>query len=421
MLKVELHTAEIPEVFSQFRELIDEPHWLKRTNAIKAEVRGNRFLKEHLLKENEMAFALATCTHLVRRYGTIPSNSNEIRPLYPAISFAAQVLSIVGSSSHEQARRFVRRIQGAFRNPDDMRAIRLEMTAATHFVRRGFAVSWPEMEGAGTFDLLVNDIGSDGLEVECKSISYDKGRKIHRRDALEFFHYLKPQIEPAIRNLRSGLAVVLTVPERLPAGVHEKRELARCVSRGILAPQCTSLEDGSVVRIAAFDVTALGERDPKGRPVFTRETINSITTTHNREAMVVGGNNGGVIVLVIQSLKDDTLLHYVFDTVSQSAKKQVSKKRPAMFLIGLDGIDADSLLDVAKQDFDPSQPPTQLRKAVSKFLAGSERDHIIGVGFLSSSVLTPRENGVVDSGGNAYHFPREESSFWHRDFEGLFS
>lgn len=421
MLQVALNTAEIPEVFSRFRELIDERYWLKRTNVIRAEIRGNRFLKEHLVEENTIAFALASCTDLVRRYRTIPFNGAEIRPLYPAISFAAQVLSIVGLSSREQARRFVRRIQGAFRNPDDMRAIRLEMLAATHFVRRGFAVSWPEMEGAGAFDLLVKDIGRDGLEIECKSISHDKGRKIHRRDALEFFHLLKPQIESAIRNLQSGLAIVLTVPDRLPAGIHEKRELARRVNRGILAAQCASFEDGSELRIAAFDITALSDRDLKGRPVFTRKAINSITETHNREAMIVGGSNGGVIVLVVQSLKDDALLQYVFDMVSQSAKKQVSKTRPAMFLVGLDGIDAEGLLDVAKQDFDPAQPPTQLRKAVSKFLSGSERDHIIGVGFVSSSVLTPRQNGVVESGGTAYQFPRQESSFWHPDFVGLFS
>jgi DNA-directed RNA polymerase subunit alpha len=37
--------------------------------------------------------------------------------------------------------------------------------------------------GGGTFDLLVTDIGSDGVEVECKSVSDDKGRNIHRREA----------------------------------------------------------------------------------------------------------------------------------------------------------------------------------------------------------------------------------------------
>lgn len=421
MLKVELHTSEVPGIFSRFRELVDERSWLKRTAAIKAEIRGNRFLKDHLVEKNAIAFALATCSDLLHRYGAIPLQGTENRALYPAISFAAQVLSIVDLSPREQGRRFVRRVQGAFRNPEEMCAIRLEMMAATHFVRRGYSVVWPEMEKTGTFDLLVKDIGTNGLEVECKSISYDKGRKVHRREALEFFHLMKPQIESASRNLQSGLTIVLTVPDRLPTTIHEKNELARRVNHAVLAARSASFDDGSEIRISPFDMTALGSLDLEGRQLLTRAVINDITGTHNREAMVIGQNNGGAVIFVVQSMKDDTLLQYVFDTVSQSAKKQVSGVRPAMFLVGLDNIGAQELLEVAKQDFDPLQPPTAIRVATSKFLASPDRDHVVGVGFLSGSALTPKQHGVIDSGGTAYHFPKHDSSFWHRDFSALFS
>jgi hypothetical protein len=49
------------------------------------------------------------------------------------------------------------------------------------------------------------------------------------------------------------------------------------------------------------------------------------------------------------------------------------------------------------------------------------RDHVVGVGFLSRSVLRPVADGTVDSGGTVYYFPRRESPFWHDDFSGQFA
>jgi hypothetical protein len=63
-----------------------------------------------------------------------------------------------------------------------MHGLRLELQAATHFSRRGNHVSWHRVNNAGTFDLLVDDLGPSGLEVECKSISDNKGRRIRAHE-----------------------------------------------------------------------------------------------------------------------------------------------------------------------------------------------------------------------------------------------
>ena len=222
MLKVEIETRDIPDVFARFKDVIEERYWLKRVASIKDNIRGQLFLRDHLIGENAIAFALARCSDLVTRYGRIPMQETGDSNLYPAISLAAQVLSITEHSTALEAHRLVQRIRGAFKNPNDMRAIQLELMAATHFVHLDYAISWPEMEGTGTFDLLVNDIGTNGLEVECKSVSSDKGRKIHRCEALEFYHLVKPRLQTVSRSLNSGLAVVLTVPNRLPTSFHQK-------------------------------------------------------------------------------------------------------------------------------------------------------------------------------------------------------
>lgn len=81
----------------------------------------------------------------------------------------------------------------------------------------------------------------------------------------------------------------------------------------------------------------------------------------------------------------------------------------------------DQLLSVAQQDQDASQSPTALRIAVSRFLSGEGRDHVVGVGFLSESGLQPLGVGLVESGGTAYYFPKRESPKWSDDFGGLFT
>jgi len=420
VLKVEIRTDEIPDIFARFKEVIDERYWLRRLVSIKSDIRGQPFLANHLTGENSIAFSLSRCSDFMKRYGRIPMQEAENHDLYPAMSLAAQVLSIMDHSSSKEARKLVQRMRGAFKNPDDMRAIQLELMVATHFVLRGHEISWPEMDGLGTFDLLVKDLGTSGLEVECKSASGDKGRKIHRREALEFHHLIKPKLQALSRNLQGGLSIVLTIPDRLPNSYKQKQELAKRVIDSVLASQSMTFEDGSDIRVSGFDVETLGITKTDKGPVISREAIDKVTATKNRELMIIG-NKSGAFIFVIQSRQDDTMLKYIFDTVSESAKSQVSKIRPALFLVGLHGIEAESLLSIAMQDNDPKQPPTALRMAVSDFLEKQNRDYVIGVGFLSEGALSPELDGVVKSGGKAYVFSKDESRFWHRDFSGLFS
>ncbi|MGB8339402.1 MAG: hypothetical protein WCD07_07955 [Burkholderiales bacterium] len=150
MLKVEIHTEEIPTIFARFRDVIDESHWKKRVSLIKSEIRGNHFLRDYLIENNYIAYAFERFSELETRYGQIPPDEIENRKLYPAISMAAQVLSIIERSSTVQANKLVRRIHGAFKNPEDMRAFQFELRAATHFLMRGHALIWPEMEGSGS-------------------------------------------------------------------------------------------------------------------------------------------------------------------------------------------------------------------------------------------------------------------------------
>ena len=55
MLLTELSTARIPDVYQQFAAVIGDCHWRNRIDQLKQEIRGNRFLAQHLESENALA------------------------------------------------------------------------------------------------------------------------------------------------------------------------------------------------------------------------------------------------------------------------------------------------------------------------------------------------------------------------------
>src|SRR3990172_12818916 len=109
MLKVDLYTADIPAVFARFRDTIEDRHWIKRVKAVNSDAKGQPYLRDYLLQENAIAFALDRCSVLASRYGAIPPQSCHDRSLYPAFRFAAQTMSLIDNSSASQSKRLVRR------------------------------------------------------------------------------------------------------------------------------------------------------------------------------------------------------------------------------------------------------------------------------------------------------------------------
>jgi len=419
MLTTELNTTDVPALFSRFVSVIDDKHWMSQVRLCNEAIRGNRFLDRYLHSQYEIAYQLSQMTELGRRYGRIPHQHCQDAAIYPAIGFAVQVLSAVEGFGRVDGERFRRRVHGAFKNPADMRGLRLELSVATHFIRSGEHVRWPETIGDGNFDLFIESLGKEGLEIECKSVSDDKGRKVHRRESLDFFGLLKSHIESTISGLSCGLLAVLTLPGRLPTAYQDRLALAKLCGKAVFGGQDLTLQDGTNLRIENFSVDQLGTFVNGVYSAEDRIAIDRITRTRNREVMVVGTKAGGKFVFAMQSAMDDALLKTTFDTLSDAARKQLTGRRAGMLVAGFEGLGAEELRSIAAQDNDSSNPPTGLRLNVSRFLASDERDHVVGVGFFSGSTLARVHHGTVESGGLSYYFAKPESSFWSDDFRGI--
>lgn len=418
MLAINIYTSEVSENFRRFAEIVGDKHWRQRVQQCKQEIRGNDLLREYLLEQNDIAFQLDMLSSAFHKYGMLPEQHASASELHPAISLIAQSLSIMDNFTPKDAERFRRRLHGALKNPPDMRGLRLELTVATHFALRGCQIAWPEIIGAGTFDLLVEGESGETLEVECKSIGEDKGRRIHRHEAIVFASKLRPLLRPMLTGLNRGLSVVLTVPDRLPAAHKEQEALAKELSRTILAGQDSILSNGAQVRLTEFDAQLLGA-NPEHDISRLRAVVDGVTGTENCSVVTMGIRNGGALALVLQSRQDDQLLKSVFDTLSDAARRQLTGTRAGLLLAGFDAIEEAQIFSLAAQDDNPGNP-TALRVAVSRFISSELRDHVIGAGFVSRTTLRPSKNGVTASGGAAYFFPKTESRFWSDGFNNMF-
>lgn len=419
--RTSIHDYEIDQLFRRFRHIIGDSNWRQRVKKLEEEIRGNKFLRHYHLLENDIAYQLNHCSDLELQYGALPVRRMDLSPVYPALAFASHCLSTLERMDATNRTRAIGRIQGAFRNPEDMRALQLEFTAGLHFAKLGHRLSWPELEtGGDTYDLLVEDLGPAGLEVECKAISEEKGRRISTRHALEFWHLMQRDLMAATRGLRGGLSIVMTLPDKLPTNHAERKELSNLAARTILSGQ-RQVYSQAAISIHDFDAQLLQGIDWNNAGEGTRDLIESITGTRNRQAMITGLKGGGAVICVIQSSQDDSLFDAIQKTVKRAATRQMTGTRAGMILLELDGMSPEGMVNLAEYDNTPGNAPTSLRRWVSEFLSNTtDRDHVVGIGFLSRGAMTKPSANVVTNSGSAYVFPRRESTYWDDAFGGLF-
>lgn len=409
-------TSEVPGIYRRLARAVGAEHWQGAVARQEEAIRSNHFLGDYLRSEYAIAYQLERLRRVVAGFGTVPHEVCNDPSIFPSLAFAAQVLEVLERCSVKQSKAFVKRVRTAFNSSENMHGLRLELQAATHFTRRGQRVVWHRENNGGSFDLLIEDLGHSGLEVECKSISENKGRRIHRRYALEFWGELWRDVAGLVQNLRSGLAVVLTVPYRLPGDAGDRAALMREVVTRIVAGCGATLSGGAEVRIESFNPANIEAAKNKSRKEL-REAIDVATGTANREAAVYGTPEGGMLAFVMQSAVGDDVLDQMFATLDDSASRQFTRERGALFWVALQGLDADQLLSIHQQDSDSGERPTALRLGVSDFLCRAP-DHIVGVVFSSRSGLLPGIHGGTDSGGATNFFLKEESPLWHASFRG---
>ena len=95
------------------------------------------------------------------------------------------------------------------------------MEIATVLINQNFDVGFPDLENLGRADISFQQGAANGL-IECKALSADAGRKIHRKHFYRFMDVISQEVLD--RMSRSGVSelVLITLKDRLPSQPPER-------------------------------------------------------------------------------------------------------------------------------------------------------------------------------------------------------
>lgn len=384
--------GQFPAIFDRFERLVGKRRWQRRARSIRDEIRGNRYLEEFLLRENRIVIALDTYSAHKERYGNLPGIQILDPREYEAVSFVTQCLTFIDSVEPPEADRFLGRVQGSFENPDDSRALAFELAMATHLGRSGAAIHLPR--DGGTYDWFC-ERKELPFEVECKSMSPDKGRPIHLRGGLAVFHLVTKELGKILDRLIGGLLLRIRVPGRLPSAHSDQKRIATLAKEAVLSAHDSTSPLASVSQqhFVATDVP-MSDRNALRRFLHGRFAID------NQQAIAIQRGRG-VLVMVVESDMPDDVLGETMEALRKAAREQLTGTAAGLLCAKLEGLTADELTELGTVK---GGHPSALQVRVNQLMSSSSLNHVVRVVFLADGDVTRTATGACSRVGASYAF-----------------
>ncbi|HEY8024997.1 MAG TPA: hypothetical protein VIF60_10555 [Burkholderiaceae bacterium] len=270
-----------------------------------------------------------------------------------------------------------RKFAGSFGARAGAPAALFEMTMAHHFHNSGYKLEWCEDVGAPMPEFVARKQGLE-LEVECKQLSIDTGRRVARLDFCQFCDLLYQQLRPL--ELMGDLHV--DVDERLS---NKRQDQVRMVSDIV-----KTLKRGKGEGVFDWgNVTMHMLPDDRALIDFAR-----VEAAHLRNkplqahfAMMARDRDGSATAPIAVSLtcrKADGVLKCVYDTLADAARIQLSGIRPGVICLFIPGI----------EDFNDLAQGSGLEAITRKFFDSENRSHVAGVVYSSNELIARSVAGV---------------------------
>jgi hypothetical protein len=261
------------------------------------------------------------------------------------------------------------------------------MIMASRLSRSGYDLECIDLEGQGRFDFLAanQDVA---FEIECKTTSPDKGRKIHRRNLYLLNQELFP-IAKQLVNSGGGHVLRLVIPDRLERNKSELVNLKNIVTLAVR--DGTSLSHVGEAEYQAIKIDHWPE--PDGLESGARELLEkSYGSAGNRHLIAHLSPRHGLLAIGVESKKPDIMVE-MLAADAKAAADQCSRDRPAVIMIQLVDITPDELTTL-------SQTKSGIQYIVHEIFKDDRRAHIHAIVFTLPATITPHQllRGNIVSG-----------------------
>lgn len=211
----------------RFLALVGEEAWFRRADHLEREAQASPFRWKIVADYHWLEMAISHQSDVLTKRGSLDPELVDGRAR-AALLFAAGVVECHDYLASSGRRTLLGRLRDGLNAETGYAALYLEIDLALRLMADGLDVAFPDMEGAGQFDLAFSRGGFTG-EVECKSVSEDAGRQIHRKDFYRLMELLRPALDAQAGRLGAEVLVV-TLPGRLSPNTLSQRDLARALS-----------------------------------------------------------------------------------------------------------------------------------------------------------------------------------------------
>jgi hypothetical protein len=253
----------------------------------------------------------------------------------------------------------------------------------------GCEVLFSDLEGDGGFDFLAR-IGTELVEIECKHVSRDIGRKVPQRHWFDLCNRFlnNERAKQAISQLAGGHIVTMQIADRLSGNLDEQTGLTNAFLDFLDSGAASATYQPCTISRLRFDIGC----SPFLLPLQLSEDILS---EFIRQETGVGNSNASAVfskqsarVVIIRSEKPDTVLFSIMKNLIADAKRQLSGARPAALFVHLADLGNDQIVELSA--LEKRGEITGIRRAISAVI--NRRPYLVGV------ALTARPRAIEYQG-----------------------
>jgi len=312
--------------------------WERRTDQLCAEAAGSPFqdrvVSDYHWVELQLRDELSTREFGTSATATTPADPFSLR----ALRFAQTTIEVHRALSRAGKRVLEGRLRDALQAKTGFAALFHEMETAAVLISQGFDVDFPDLNGEGRCDLAFRRQATVG-EIECKSLSADAGRKIHRKD----FYRFMDAIGSAITLRATGGAnevIRITINDRLTSNLGERKALEQATQH--------LLRSHAVNELVGDDFTIIRESRPNFFDAFREPSAPELYSLCQRtfgENCHVSGVNAGMTscLIVMRSKRPDDHSKPQLEAM-QKASTQLSPDRPGFIALQYNDISSRDLI-----------------------------------------------------------------------------
>ncbi len=264
-----------------------------------------------------------------------PPQTAEQYRLYSFLSMLARVHQRLGEKGKHT---LSGSMQSALSGDSGLGPIALEMRVAADLMHKGFDVSFADLEkGGGGHDFLATRDGS-AIEVECKHISGDVGRKVPRHVLFKLMGTLAPILKAVTANPDQGVFVEVLLTDRLESSLEQHRAIRDAISAALAENRLIENQGcrANVERFHPREIPALRQVERLDRA----QLENSVGTfayerfkAETKNVIAFWSPKSGVALISIKSDKPDGVLMRIFRRLREDAAQQFTGELPAMLFV----------------------------------------------------------------------------------------